>query len=59
MLVCRALARSEDTYFIFRNDSTQVEVILREGKIYKVSTYLTDEEHKYFKDGKHKELNYL
>jgi len=56
MLVCRALMRGEDTYFIFRNDGTQVEVILSEGKIYKVSNYLTDEEHQYFKDGKHKEL---
>lgn len=56
MLVCQALMRSENTYFVFRGDGSQAEVVIRDGIIISENPKLTDEERQYFLDGKHKEL---
>lgn len=51
-----AYMRSEETYFVFRNDGSQAEVVMKYGVIIKEQPELTDEERQWFKDGNHKHL---
>lgn len=56
MLVTVAFCRSEETYFVHRNDGSEVEVIFKNGWISKENPELTEEERQWFSDGNHKYL---
>ena len=56
MLVCTAWMRSEETYFVFRNDGSQSEVVFRNGVIIKEKPELTEDERYYFTSGQYKEI---
>ena len=54
----RAESRAEETYFIFRNDGSEAEVVFKECFIVKEKPLLTEEEREFFKSGKHKNKSY-
>ena len=54
----RAESRSEETYFIFRNDGSEAEVVFRNGIIIEENPKLTNEEREFFSSGKHKIDNF-
>lgn len=56
MLVTIAYSRSEETFFVYRNDGSEVEVTFKNGWIYKEKPELTKEERQWFFDGNHKYL---
>lgn len=57
MTVCPAKMK-ENTFFIFRNDGSEVEVVLEYGEIIHTSKTLTDEEKLYFLNHRYKDEFY-
>lgn len=57
MTVAKALCKGELTYFLFRDDGSEIEVTFDDDKVTSnKEPFLTRQEKQWFIDGKHKEL---
>lgn len=54
--VTLALCRSVETYFVIREDGTEIRVTILNGSPMSDKKELTDEEIQWFADGNHKKL---
>lgn len=51
-----AYSRSEETYFVFRENGVEIEVVIRDNKIIFEKPSLTNEEKQWFLDKKFLEI---
>lgn len=56
MVVAMAYSRSEETYFVFRENGVEIEVVIRDNKIIFEKPSLTNEEKQWFLDKKFLEI---
>ncbi len=56
MLVITSICQNQETYYIFREDGVEVKVTFDDGHLVSDKEILPPER-KWFKDGKHLELN--